>query len=285
MIQGTGGHIPGIPPLWALPIGIAAGVFASVSAGVTSRAVFLDLAAWWPVWAGVVALVLVARGRYLGVVRLSGLVPLLVFALAVSFVTGHVQGWAAMPSASGHLVGPAPDFQRAAVTASIDGRLEVVGDATFLYEVTPIRWGGEVGIPDAIEQTGDGAISVSIRPPDDPGLQAFRGWILRLSPEPVWDLSFEGEITADLSRLSLGGLQLSGTGSVVLGPVGPATGAVVDGLFSIRFPDGAPVRVVGEADVPSGWERLPDGWHSPGPGVGWVVTVEPGSRLVVEGPS
>lgn len=285
MTRGAGGRGPGISPLWALPLGVAVGVAGSVVVGVASRSVLLDVLAWWPVWAVVAGLVLIARGRHLGPVKMSGLVPLLVLAGAIFFVTGHVQGWALMPSASGRLIGPEPEFHRANLTATIDGRLEVTGDATFLYEVTPIRWGGEVGIPDALEQTSDGSISITVRPPSTPGLQAFSGWSLRLSPEPLWDLSLGGEIVADLSGLSLARLELTGFGSVVLGSVSRPTGAAIEGLFSIRFPDGSPVRVVGEADVPQDWERLSDGWHSPRPGVGWVVTVEPGSRLVVEAPS
>lgn len=285
MTRGAGGRVPGVPRLWVLPLGVIAGVAASVGAGVTSRSVVLDLLAWWPVWGGVTALMVVARGRYLGLLRLSGLVPLVGFAVSIVFVTGHVQGWEAMPSASGRLIGPVPEFTRASLDASVDGRLEVTGGPGFLYEVTPIRWGGEVGIPDALEQASNGSVVVSLLPPVDPGLQAFAGWHLRLSSEPVWDLTLGGEVMADLSALSLSGVDLVGTGLVTLGPVSRVSGVLVDGSFTIRFPADVPVRVVGEAVVPDGWERLPDGWHSPGPGDGWVVTAAPGSRLVVEAPS
>jgi len=288
MTRGAGGGGRGVPPLWALPLGIAAGVASSVAGGVTSRSVVLDFLAWWPVWAGTAALVVVTRGKYLGRIRVSGLIPMILFGVSITFVIGHVNGWTAMPSSSGRLIGPIPDFEHASLTASLEGRLEVTGDAGFLYEVTPIRWAGIVGIPDALEQSTDGSVVVTLRPPVDPGFQAFSGWHLALSPEPQWKLSLEGEISADLSSLSLSGLELAGAGSVRLGPVSRVTGAEIDGWFSIRFPDDVSVRLVGEAEVPEGWERLPDGWHSPGPGDGWVVTVEPGSTVIIqasEGPT
>lgn len=282
MTPGPGGRRPWISPLWSLPLGIAAGVGASVAAGVTSKAVILDLVAWWPVWLGLVAFMVVSRDRYLGRLRLSGLVPLVALAVAVIFVTGHVQGWAAMPSAGGRLIGPEPAFDRASLVADVDGRMMVTGDAAFLYEVYPIRWGGDVGIPDALEQSGDGTIAVTLRAPGDPRFQSFAGWELRVSPGPEWDLTLGGVLDADLSALTLTGLALSGEGRITLGGVERLAAVGVSGDFVLRFVERVPVRVVGEALVPEGWERLSDGWHSPFPGTGWVVTVEDGARLMVE---
>jgi hypothetical protein len=126
---------------------------------------------------------------------------------------------------------------------------------------------------------------VTLSPPADPGFQAFAGWNLRLSPEPLWNLSLGGEVTADLSGLGLSGVELGGEGSVDLGPVPRATPVAVSGLFAIRVPSAAPVRVVGEAIVPEAWEQLADGWQSPFDGEGWVITVASGSRVVVEASS
>src|SRR5690606_12373366 len=124
---------PGVPVTWALPAGIFLGLLLGVFAGVVSGAVLLDIIAWWPVWFVLGALAWRARGRRLGLVRASGLVPLLASVVAVVFLVAHVQGWPLMPSTSGRLIGPDTPFARAALVAEIDGWLRVDDDARFLY--------------------------------------------------------------------------------------------------------------------------------------------------------
>lgn len=281
MIPGSRERRPGVPALWAIPIGIVGGAIAAASAGVLSRAVYLDLIAWWPVWFVLGAVAYRARGRYLGLVRASGLVPLLGVLAAVVFLVAHLQGWGLMPSASTRLVGPEPEFNRATLVSQIDGWLRVDGDAEFLYEAFPIRWGGSLALPTAVEQTIEDTITVSLRPNERDSFQSFRGWDLSLSSTPLWDLKLAGTVEADLSRLRLTALDLGGGGQVTLGAPLRATDVAVHGNFTLVFPLGVAVRVLGQATVPPGWTQDPDGWSSPVAGAGWVVIVDPGSTVVV----
>jgi hypothetical protein len=272
---------PGVPALWALPVGILLGMAVSALAGVATPSVFLDMVAWWPVWFLLVVVTYYARQRYMGRLRLSGLVPLLGTAAAVVFLIAHLQGWPLMPSASGRLVGPEASFTRAELALDVEGLVRVRGDAIFLYEVFPIRWGNQVGLPSAVERTIEEAIAVDLAPVSDPGMQRFRGWEVSLSPAPPWELTLDGTVDADLSDLTLIRLALSGRGVVRLGSPLRAVEASIDGEYKVSVPPGVAARVIGEAQVPAGWERLPDGWVTPGGGIGWVLVVAPGSSLTV----
>lgn len=281
MIPETGGRRPGVPVLWALPLGMLAGAVTAALADVVSRAVLLDLIAWWPVWFVLGAAAFRARGRYLGLLRLSGLVPLVASVATVFFLLAHVQGWALMPSASGRLVGPESSYTRASLTVEGDHWLRVDGDAEFVYELMPVRWGGEVGLPVGVERSVEDSIAVSLRAPEDPGLQSFRGWDISLSPGPSWDLDLDGVLEVDLSALRLTRLVVAGSGSVILGNPAKAVEMSVSGDLFISVPAGAPVRVFGEASVPAGWDRLSDGWTSPGNGPGWLIAVDEGSTVTI----
>lgn len=276
----------GVTRSWILPLGVLTGLISAALGGMLSRSLFLDLVAWWPAWLLVFLLARLAQGRKLGMVRLSGLVPLVGFALVVLFGIGHVQGWPSMASAPGRLIGPeVGDSERAGLIASIDGQLVVDRGATFLYEVTPIRWGGGVGLPDAVEETVDSVVSVTLQIPPDPGLQTFAGWNMRLSSQPVWELELRGDLQADLTGLAISELSLGGRGNVSIPAVQFLTPATVNGSFTVAIPASASVRVVGEAQVPIGWERNDEGWQSPNPGDGWVLTITPGSNVVIITPS
>jgi hypothetical protein len=100
----------------------------------------------------------------------------------------------------------------------------------------------------------------------------------------VWSLSLGGEIEADLSRLDLSSLQLDGEGTVALGPVDTNVVVTVSGDFELIVPRGVPARVVGQAVVPSDWAEVSDGFESPTPGSGWVISVgQQASLTVTEG--
>lgn len=282
MIPASGGRRSGVPALWAIPLGILFGSAAASAAGILSGAVLLDMIAWWPVWFLLGAIAWRLRGGRLGVIRASGLVPLLGIVATVVFLVAHIQGWALMPSASGRLIGPEPAFSRAALVADIDGWLRVDGEAGFLYEAFPIRWGGQAPLPVAVEQTVEDTISVHLRAQDDSMFQSYRGWDLSLAPGPLWDLTLAGTVEADLSPLEMTGLDLSGEGWVVFGQPRRATDVKVSGSYTLVFPFSASVRVVGgPVSVPPGWTQLPDGWSSPVEGPGWVVTVSSDFTVVV----
>ncbi len=285
--EGAGHGRPAITRTWIIPFGVLSGLIAAAVGGLLSRALFLDLVAWWPVWLGLVGLGRLARDRRFGKIRAPGLVAILGLILVVIFAIAHIQGWRGMPSAAGRLVGPTVgDISEAALTANIGGTLLIDTNSTFLYQVIPIRRGGPVGIPKAVENTIDGSRrEVNLEVPAEPGLQAFAGWNIGLSSNPAWTLDLHGVIKADLSAIDIDALVFSGQGEITLGNADGLTDLAIDGNFTLTFPSAALVRVIGDAQVPPGWERLEDGWRSPLAGDGWTVTVSPGSTLTIRTPS
>lgn len=271
-----------IPRLWLLPMLIVTALLGVAAAGVLSRSLVLDLIAWWPAWVMIALMAILARGRKLGRVRLSGLVPLVASVILGLFAWGHLEGWPVMPSASQSLVGPHVDFGTdAALSARVDGTLEVGSGTEFLYEVDPVRRGGTVGIPEATEQTQGDATTVVLTAPTDPGFMTFSGWHLMLSEAAIWSLSLEGLVAADLTGIEVTSLQASGDGTITVDRVAAPATMNVDGTFTLVVPSDVPVRIVGEASVPNSWEQLGDGWRSPASGEGWVVSPTGSSALTV----
>ncbi|MFQ5524154.1 MAG: hypothetical protein ACE5F5_11350 [Acidimicrobiia bacterium] len=286
-----------IPRIWVLPLGVLAAMLVAVGSGVLSRSLYLDLAAWWPVWFGVVVATILARGRRLGRLRASGLVPVVAFIAFVAFLMGHLQGWSLMPSGEVRLVGPpVGQVRQGLLEARIDGEIHLGSGSRFLYEVEPVRWGGEVGLPEATEEyrpaggNPEGSqsaplVAVLLQPRPDPGPYTFAGWDIRLAEEVEWNVGLSGRIDADLSDLSVSSFGAVGEGVVVLGS-SPSPGAQVllTGSFELVVPEGVPAQITGEALVPGRWERLDEGWRSPTAGAGWEVVVSVGSTVtVVEG--
>lgn len=279
----AGGSRRGMPKAWLLPLSAVVLVLGAIYLDLVSRSIAVDFLAWGPVWVVFVILAFLARGRRWGKVRVSALVPILAVTALGVFVTGHVLGWEAMPSASIRLAGPAAgSASTAALSAQIDGVLEVgSGQSGFLYAIDPVRRGGDIGPPSAVEQVQGTNISVALEPLEDPGLYTFAGWILHLDEGPTWNVSLGGDLDADMGRLRLSGLQLHGEGEVSLGSVSENVVVNVSGDFELTVPSGVPVRVVGEAVVPAGWVEGPDGMESPTPGEGWVISVGEGSSLTL----
>lgn len=277
---------PVLSPLWALPAGVLAGIGVAARVGVISQAVFVDLIAWWPVWIGLVAVAVILYRRPLGTLRGGGLVALLGSALVVAFLVGHLSGWASMPSASARLIGPeVGEVEVASLTAVINGKVVVSDGAMFLYEVYPVRWGGDYGLPQAFEEVPNPeTVDITLASPANPGRMAFAGWTISLSTSPVWSLDLAGVVSADLSGLDVVSLVLGGSGEVSLGAAEFPRAVLVSGVFEIRIPEGVPVTVVGEATVPEGWASTDTGWASPVEGEVWVVTVVDGSRVTITSP-
>lgn len=274
----------GIPRGWLLPVLGLALILVAIAAGFISRAIVIDFLAWWPVWLVLGIVGFLARGRKWSGMNLDAIVPILVFAILGVFVWGYVAGWEAMPSAVNRLNGPEEGPATvAAMSARIDGQVVVnLSEQGFLYTVTSLRGGGEVGLPEASEQTQGSAVSVVLKPVHESGLYTFSGWDIGLSPVPIWNLSFSGEVDADVSGLVLTEIQLDGSGSVVLGS--PPTEAVVSiaGDYEVTVPSGIAVTIIGSAQVPDSWAETSDGWASPAGGVGWVITLADRSTLSIE---
>lgn len=275
----------GIPRIWLLPAVILTSVLGLTAANVFSRSLVLDLVAWWPVWVLLAIVVAVAGRRRIGRVRVGGIASILVATTLVAFVVGHLNGWPINPSASRFLVGPpAAGLAEAEIIASIEGELRVVPGSDFLYEVDPLRGGGSIGIPSAIERSVEDSISVILEQPADPGLDTSSGWEIRLSTSPRWGLELAGDIEAELAGLNVEELDLVGQGNLVLGLAPGVSLVTVEGAFNFTVPSDAPVRVVGSASVPESWSETSDGWVSPNGGSGWVISVPSGSSVsIVEG--
>ena len=264
----------GFPRTWIFPIAALTLLLGVAASGRLSRAIVADFIAWWPVWIGIGIAAYVFRERKIGKFRVAGLIPLIALAFVALFTWGHLAGWSLMPSASQRLVGPeVTGVEQAALTADIDGRIEVSGGAEFLYVVEPIKRGGTIGIPAANEQVEESLISVELEPPADPGLYGYSGWSLSLSSSPVWALDLSGSIHANLAAVTVSSLSLSGAGTVRLGGVGQETPFAVNGSFQVVAPRDTPVRVVGVASVPASWTLTEDGAVSPTPGEGWIITI------------
>jgi hypothetical protein len=273
---------PSLPKIWLLPVLAVLTLAGLVLAEVLSPSLALDFIALWPVWVLVALIALLVRGRRLGRVRLSGLVPVLATLLVGVLLIAHLLGWPAMPSSAPALVGPSLNgVETAALSARIDGEIRLREGAEHLYLVQPLRQGGEIGVPDAREQAAESAVVIELVPDPDPGLYAFSGWDVILSAVPTWSLTLDGEVDADLAGLRISGVQAEGRGRLILGPVPGPTPVSVVGDFIIELPREVPIRIVGQASVPSDWEMLRDGSRSPAPGNGWVVSMTPETTLTV----
>ena len=282
MSSGAVGFGRSFPATWVIPLTALLVLLGLAVAGVLSRSLIADLAAWWPVWLILAVEAVVLRNRRLGRVRVSGLVPL-VATIAISvFAWAHLAGWALMPSAGQTLVGPDPEGVETAVLAvSVDGLLDISNGQGSLYRVEPIRKGGSVGRPTATESTTGSGIIVDLVADPEPGVFEYAGWTLSLAAGPSWDMRLDGNITGDLGDLDLSELHLDGGGEVELGsPAGPTT-VIVDGNFVIRLPEQSPARVIGMASIPASWSLTEDGAVSPVDGEGWRIVVRGEATLTI----
>jgi hypothetical protein len=265
-------------------LAVVVAILVAAVVGFVSRAVLLDLLAWWPVWVGLALVAFLTRRRHLGRIRVSGLIPLLATALLGLFVYAYFAAWPVMPSSGFELIGPeSSTAEVAALSARIDGRLEVSPASDgFLYQAQPLRRGGDVGPPDAVERTQGMAFSVDLEPRSEPGLYTFAGWKLALARATAWSLTLEGDtITADLRAITVGEVHLIGSGDVSLGTASGLVPVTVDGSFRIQVPPGIPVKVIGGAQVPDGWSQTADGWASPYDGDGWLISGGDEASLVI----
>lgn len=269
---------------WILPAATALVIVALVVTDVLSRAIAVDFASWWPLWAALVAIGIWARGKKVGSLRLGGLVAMGSVAVAAVFVFAHLQGSTLMPSSAGLLTGsPDPAVDSAGLSARVPAGHLDVGTATtgVLYTVAPLRRGGNIAAPFAVERSQDGDVSVVLSQSEDPGLFLWAGWSVELSALPSWALTLEGQVDADLTALTLDNLQLTGGGEVHLGPATRSTPVTVSGDFVVYFADGVPVRVVGPAEIPPDWTRTDTGASSPAEGQGWVVSIADGAVVEI----
>jgi hypothetical protein len=262
---------------------IAAGVVIAAIAlagllGWMSPVALLDIISLWPVL-GVLLLpaaVVAIRRRSAAPVLLS-LTSFLVLALGT-----HYSEWQALPSASADIArsvaGAGGDATL--LVGPTDGELLVsAGSATYL--IKPIRAGGSLGPPAAVESGSPGALKLEVVERAATSWFRFSGWAIGLGDRTRWNLVLAAPLlTVDFEGVRVGTAELTGDGAISL-PDGGEGALVLEGDFAVSLGPSAVARVVGEAVVPADWSPTDDGYRSPGSGPGWLITVEPGSVVSV----
>lgn len=271
----------GLWAVWAWLMVALGGVSigAGIVGGILAPSIVLDVVSFWPLVAiPLVAAVFLWRRHS---PKAGALPPLLLIAIVALAVGLHLLGWSKLPSAAADLIGPPTQVETVSLTISLPGPLAVdAGDAP-LYTVKLDRAGGSLGVPEALERSADGALSIDIAQRDGGRWFRTKGWLLKLARRPVWNLRFTSpQLDADLRELAIDSLTVVGSGTVFLGP-SPAT-VTVTGALTLDVAPGASVEVHGSATVPPGWEPTDDGYRSPGTGSPISISVTEGSQLVIK---
>lgn len=271
---------------WPLGAWIMVGILTivtglGVSAGVLSPGLLLDAIALWPgLLLPLAAAIFVAWKK--GWRRRVGAIPPLLIVTWIGLTgAAHLGGWVALPSSFGELIGPQESPALATMSISVNGRLSVaVSDSGHLYEVRYIRLGGPVGVPTAVETTTEGALNIAVRDGGTSAWFRYAGWRLGLQGATEWNLNLTGDVTGDLSQLSLGSLTLGGVGTLTLGEAAKATPVTVMGDFVINLPADAAATASGNVATPDDWSEN----VSPASGEGWIFSVAEGASLRINQP-
>lgn len=268
---------------WILVGAVVLATTFGVVGGILSRSLVVDLVAMWPLGAlaAVAGMVGWWRGRRRNA-RSGAVLPLALFTAVVLAMAVHLGGWESLPSGTARLEGPPAEelSDPTRLTAHISGDLVVnAGAGATGYEVKPIFRGGDVGVPEALETSVDGDLTITLdADPTVPSWYRFSGWELALSPGVGWRLVLNGVIDADLSALRVDALAIAGQGTVALPePAGEVTAMVISGEFTVTVPADAAVEVQGEAQIPDGWDSSESGSTSPEFGqspTAWRIRVE-----------
>ena len=279
MTSGEGRH-PFTVAAWILVVALVVAGVVAVVGDILSASLVVDAVAMWPIFLLVIVAGLLGwwRGRR-GGNRAGAIIPLSLFTALVIVVAVHLGGWEQLPSAETSLSGPeASELSPVTeLTAQIVGELELsAATGGRAYTVDPIMRGGLVGVPEAVETSVDGDVSIELAAADAPGWYTFSGWEVGLSPEITWRLVLNGGIDADLVDVPVEAVAAGGSGLIELGPAPEGGGrVVVSGDFTITVPPSVPVEASGAVSAPEAWETTPDGARSPGgDGPRWVIRAE-----------
>jgi hypothetical protein len=194
----------------------------------------------------------------------------------------HYSEWQALPSA-------AADIDRVIAVPPEHGTLHLAVDAGELvvaagpdaYLIKPIRAGGDLGPPVAIESGLPEALKLEVMERSANGWFRFSGWAIGLGRGTRWDLSLEASLlTIDLEGIEVGTAELTGDGTIRLPSAGEG-GLLLAGDFVVFLGPTTAARVVGDAVVPADWSPTDDGYRSPGGEGGWLITIAPGSVVSV----
>lgn len=263
---------------WLATGAVLAAIVIAGLLGWMSPVAVLDIISLWPV---LVVLLLVATVIS---IRLRAAAPLLLSltSFLVLAMGVHYSEWQALPSASADIARVIPSQPEAGtVLIDVDEGELYVSAGSGSYRIKPIRAGGGIGPPAAVESGLPDTLKLEVveRPTND--WFRFSGWAIGLGAGTRWDLSLDATLlTVDFEGIRVGTAQLTGDGTVRL-PAGAEGGLVLAGDFAVSLGPTATARVVGEALVPADWSPTEDGYQSPGSGRGWLITVEPGSVVSV----
>ena len=259
----------------------------AISTSVLSPGVVLDAISLWPGVVPFVVALLVVAFRKAWRRRAGAVPPLLIITWLLLASAAHLSGWVALPSSSAELVGPINSAPVELATATISPRGRLIVESSTddaLYQVRFLRLGGPVGVPAAEEITGGSGLNISVSDRGTTHWFRYAGWRLLLRPETIWNLNLGGDVSGNLSALTLGSLTLNGSGSVTLNTATQSTPVAILGSYVISLPAGAVASVRGEAEVPESWIETEDGFASGEAGEGWIMSVAEGGSLRVNQP-
>jgi hypothetical protein len=269
-----------------LTVILVAGLVLGVLGRILSPSVWLDLIALWPlpvlgVLAGVGTWFATGRRRHLAIVGLSTFTWL---ALALGL---HLSAAPWLPVAVSEVVGP-PAIGLETARLVIDLEVGAVGLAAgtgVVYQVSPMRSGGEVAAPIAYEQQRGGDLSVVVVPRPDAGVFVFGGWSVALAPDLTWSLDVSAsDLDIDLTGIAVTRAHLEAERSrVVLGSVSGAPEVTLSGTHTVVIPDNVEAAVTGTVTAPDGWLVGGGVTSSPAGEGGWNIVIEPGSNVEIVG--
>ena len=255
------------------------------------RSVLVDVVSLWPGWLVTITPVLIRRRMLRHHLRAIGsgpgvAPPLLLLGWVVVGLALHLGGWDVLPSSAGHLAGPAVggDITSAVLDIQLEGEVVLDGAAGPLYEVSPMRTGGNIAPARASEVLADRDMTVRLREGPEPGWFGSSGWRVSVSSSPRWEITvLATSLDADLTMVRVDFLRVASGGRVRLGAPSGDVPVRVGGELVLAVPSDASVEVVGPVRVGPGWEVTAGGKRYVGGGASrYLVEVDPGSDLVVE---
>lgn len=255
---------------WPTATWIAVAILALVGAvaigsGILSTAIVLDLLALWPVAVPALPLGIVALVRRRGG-RLPAAAPLVLVTWLVVTVVLHIGGWTRLPSVAAAWAVPAGDDTTASASIVAEHGTIRLGSGTggaAAVTIDPTKRGGDTAPPAGAFRRQGSTLDIAVEERADPGWLGFSGWEVRLAPRAVWTITVAApEMSLDLSGLRIAGLDVRGSGVVVLGDEPAAV--TVSGDLTLVLPSDAAAVLTGSAHVPADWTATDDGWASPG---------------------